>query len=123
MLKSRIRSMGHAVRGIIFCAGKEANFRIEVFAAVTVIAAGILLGLSAGEWLCIAGCITVVLVAEVLNTAVEKLCDLYSTGNNPQIKIIKDVAAGAVLMAVCGSIAAGLIIFLPKVIVCSQNIF
>jgi diacylglycerol kinase (ATP) len=115
--------MGHAVRGILFCAGNEANFRIEVFAAVAVIAAGILLGLSAGEWLCIAGCITVVLVAEVLNTAVEKLCDLYSTSNNPQIKIIKDVAAGAVLMAVCGSIAAGLIIFLPKVIVCSQNIF
>ncbi len=123
MLKSRIRSLGHAVRGVIFCTGNEVNFRIEVFAAVAVIAAGTALGLSATEWLCITGCITVVLVAEVLNTAAEKLCDLYSTSNNPQIKIIKDMAAGAVLLAVCGSIASGLIIFLPKLIVLSQNIF
>jgi diacylglycerol kinase len=79
--------------------------------------------MSAGEWLCITGCITIVLVAELLNTAAEKLCDLYSTSCNPQIKIIKDAAAGAVLVAVCGSIAAGLIVFLPKLIVFSQNIF
>jgi diacylglycerol kinase len=122
-MKSRIRSLVHAVRGILFCAGSEVNFRIEIFSAAAVIAAGLVLGLSAGEWLCISACITIVLVAELLNTAAEKLCDLYSTGYNPQIKIIKDAAAGAVLVAVCGSIAAGFIVFLPKLIVFSQNVF
>jgi diacylglycerol kinase (ATP) len=123
MLNNSIRSLSHAVRGIAFCCGKEVNFRIEVIAGVVVVFAGIVLSLSVTEWLCIIGCITVVLVAEVLNTAVEKICDLYSTSHNLQIKIIKDVAAAAVLVAVCGSIASGLIIFLPKLIKFFQNIF
>jgi diacylglycerol kinase (ATP) len=123
MLKNRIRSLGHAVHGIVFCTSNEVNFGIEVMAAVVVIFAGTALGLSATEWLCIIGCITVVLVAEVLNTAAEKICDLYSTSQHPQIKIIKNVAAAAVLIAVCGSIASGLIIFLPKFTTILKNNF
>jgi diacylglycerol kinase len=43
MIKSRVRSLGHAIRGILFCAGNEVNFRIEIFSAVAVIAAGMVL--------------------------------------------------------------------------------
>jgi diacylglycerol kinase len=123
MFKKRIKSLGHAVRGVVFCVGNEANFRLELLAAAGVVVAGIVFGLSVAEWLCITGCITLVLVAEVLNTAVEKICDLYSDAYNPKIKIVKDVAAAAVLIAACGSAISGLIIFLPKLITYAQNIF
>jgi diacylglycerol kinase len=52
----------------------------------------------------------------MINTAIEKLCDLVTTDFDPRIKIIKDVAAGAVLMASVFSLLVGLIIFIPAIV-------
>ncbi len=123
MVKGRIQSFWFAVSGIIFCTLNETNFRVQLFAAVAVIAAGFAAGVSAGEWLWICACIAAVLAAEAFNTAIEKLCNLYSTDYNPQIKIIKDVAAGAVLLAASGSFVAGSIIFLPRIYGYCKNFF
>ena len=68
------------------------------------------------EWLVVVLCITVVLTLEMINTAIEKLCDVVQPDYHPQIKIIKDIAAGAVLIAALGSIIIGAIIFVPKII-------
>jgi diacylglycerol kinase len=53
---------------------------------------------------------------EMLNTALEKMCDLVTKDFHPLIKCIKDVSAGAVLVCAAGSLLTGTIIFLPKII-------
>jgi diacylglycerol kinase (ATP) len=123
MIKSRIQSLRFALNGILFCIRNEVNFRLQLFAAAAVVAAGFTASVSAGEWLCICLCIAAVLAAEAFNTAIEKLCNLYSTDYNPHIKIIKDVAAGAVLLVAFGSLIAGSIIFLPRIYSYCKNFF
>ena len=56
-------------------------------------------------------CIGLVIVAEILNTCIEKLCDLYSTEKNEKIKYIKDLAAGGVLFASLIALTVGILIF------------
>ena len=57
-----------------------------------------------------------VLILELINTAIEHLCDIVTKEIHPAIKIIKDVSAAAVLLAAAGSVVTGLIIFTPKII-------
>ena len=52
-----------------------------------------------------------------MNTAIENLCDLYTTEYNEKIKIIKDIGAGAVTLAAIASVCVGLIMFLPKILI------
>lgn len=106
----------HAAAGISHTFRKEANFRIHVLAMALVMALAVVFQISATEWLFVTGCCMLVLTMELMNTAVENLCDLVSGEHHPLIKIIKDVAAGAVLVSAAGSIATGCIIFLPKII-------
>lgn len=74
------------------------------------IAAGILLRLPLFAWGLLAGAIALVLVAELLNTAIEALVDLVSPGDHPLAKQAKDVAAAAVLVAAAGAVAIGLLV-------------
>ena len=105
----------HAARGIGHAFRKETNFRIHVLALTLVIVLGVVLQISTIEWLFVAGCSMLVLSMELMNTAIENMCNLISEEYHPLIKIIKDVAAAAVLVSAIGSIITGLIIFLPKI--------
>lgn len=108
-----MHSFGYAARGIAHCIRKEQNFKIEfVMGLITLIAAAAL-GVTANEWMIICICIAMVLGAEMLNSAIEHLCNLVQPDEHPGIKKVKDIAAGAVLL--CAMIAAviGLIIFMP----------
>lgn len=60
--------------------------------------------------------IFLVFIAEFINTAIEKLADLYTTEYNENIKIIKDIGAGSVTISVIASVIVGVIMFLPKII-------
>lgn len=106
----------HAAAGISHTFRKEANFRIHVLVMALVMALAVVLHISATEWLFVAGCCMLVLTMELMNTAIENLCDLVTGEYHPLIKIIKDVAAAAVLVSAAGSIVTGTIIFLPKII-------
>ena len=77
---------------------------------------GVVFQISAMEWLFVAGCSMLVLSMELVNTAIENVCDLISKEYHPVIKIIKDVAAAAVLVSAIGSVVTGGIIFFPKII-------
>lgn len=110
-----IRSFRYAWAGLRYCFTTQLNFRLHLLFATLAIGCGFALHISKLEWLVVAGCISVVLSLELLNTAIEKLCDLLHPGPHPQVKIIKDVAAAAVLVAAIGSAVAGLIIFVPKI--------
>lgn len=111
-----IRSLSFAWQGIFQFFRRERNGQIQGVLAVLVIAAGIFFGISKMEWLAILGCTSLVISLEMLNSALEKLCNLYTADFHPAIKIIKDVAAAAVLWSAFFSLVMGCIVFLPYVI-------
>ena len=113
---SFIKSAGFAIEGIIRFFTSERNGRIQAVIAAAVFLAGLLFSISMIEWLFIILFIALVLSLEMFNSALEKLCDKVNPEIDPQIKVIKDMAAGAVLWSSLISIVAGLIIFIPKII-------
>ena len=115
-LKKRARSFGYAFDGIATLLRDEHNSRIHIFAMACVVVLGFLLGISPTEWCIVALCCGGVLMAEAMNSAVEALADLVSPDFHLLIKKAKDVGAAGVLMMAIAAAAAGLIIFLPKII-------
>lgn len=114
-MKKRIKSFLYAFKGIAALFGQP-NARIHAVVAVSVVACGAWLGLSATEWCLISLCIGGVLMAEAFNTAIEALADKVSPDFDPLIGKAKDLGAGAVLLMVFGAVAVGLIVFLPKLL-------
>ena len=110
------RSFLYAWNGITYCFKTQQNFRIHLLILVLVCIAGFLFKISHTEWLVIILCGVLVLMLEMINTAIEYLCDVVTKDIHPMIRIIKDVTAGAVLVSAIGTVIAGLIIFLPKLL-------
>lgn len=113
-MKKRLRSFKYAGQGIRSVIGSEPNMRIHIVFASLVIICGFLFSLSLAEWLLCMLCIGFVMAAEMFNTAIEGLVNLVSPGQNPLAGKIKDIAAGAVLVASIISALIGLLIFVPK---------
>lgn len=111
-----IRSFGYAWHGIQYCFKTQMNLRIHLLVLLLVIVSGFVFMISNSEWLFIISCSMLVLALELINTAIEHLCDMITKDIHPAIKIIKDVSAAAVLLVATGSVATGVIIFLPKVL-------
>ncbi|UAY51675.1 diacylglycerol kinase family protein [Ferruginibacter albus] len=109
------RSFAYAGNGIRHCIVSQLNFKIHLIATVICIVLGILLHISYVEWIVVVACIAAVLALEMVNTALEEISNVISPGYNKQIKIVKDVAAGAVLISAIGSVVIAVIIFLPKI--------
>ncbi len=115
-LSDRLKSFAHAFNGIIHMVKEEPNFRIHIVATAIVIIAGICLGISTAEWLIILIVIAFVLVTEIINTSVERLCDIIQPEYDKRIKNIKDILAAAVLLSAVMSVIIGIIIFLPYIL-------
>lgn len=111
--KKQLRSFGYAWKGIQSCVGKEQNLSFHLIAAMAVIIAGIVLGITRTEWIMVVMCIGTVIAAELFNTAIEKLVDLVSPERHPVAGQVKDIAAGAVLICAVAAAIIGLIIFIP----------
>ncbi len=116
-LVARIKSSTHAWRGIKILFKTTHNFWLQIFFAVLAIYLGFLLSISSTEWLFLIFSIGLVFITETLNTAIEIDIDLTSPEYHPYARDTKDVAAGAVLMAVFLAVIVGFIIFLPKLFV------
>jgi diacylglycerol kinase len=104
----------NAFQGWLHFFRTEANGRIQAVVALLVIVAGFFFKVSSQEWLWILLCIGLVTGLEMVNTAIETLANRLHPDRHPDIKIVKDVAAGAVLWASAISVIIGMIIFLPK---------
>lgn len=104
----------YALNGLLLFFRKDTNGKIELIIALVVIAAGFALRITAMEWIILLICISIVLAIEMLNSALENLCDLVEPNQHPVIKKVKDISAGAVLFASVISAVVGTIIFLPK---------
>lgn len=114
-LRKRARSFKYAFNGIKLLIGREHNAWIHCFAAICVVTAGALLGLSPMEWIAIVIVIGAVLAAEAVNSSIEALADLVSPDYNEAIKRAKDLAAGGVLLLAIAAAIVGLIVFIPKI--------
>lgn len=110
-----LSSLNCAFLGIKNCYKNEFNFRVHLFLMVTVFLLSAYFSISKVEWTSIILCCLAVIVTEIINTAVENICDLISKDFHPLIKNIKDISAAAVLISAIGSCIIGCIIFLPKI--------
>ncbi len=115
-ISRRIKSFGYAFRGIFFAFKTQHNIWIHLLAIIVVLTAGFLFELTLLEWGLVVLVIGLVLVSEMINTAIEWLVDLVSPEYKEKAGLIKDVAAGAVLIAAIISVIIGAIVFLPKMI-------
>lgn len=107
-------SFKHALAGIVYCVQRERNIKVHLTAAIMAFVLGWYLELSRVEFLLLELFVIMVLIAEVINTAVEAIIDLVSPEYHLLAKAAKDVAAGAVLLAALASLIAGGLLFLPK---------
>lgn len=115
MLAKLFKSFQYAFNGIFILFKEETNARIHLIVATITIMAGWMLKISITEWCFVTLCITLIMMAEAFNTAIENLTDLVSPKIHPLAGKTKDLAAGAVLILSIGSVIVGLIIFLPKI--------
>lgn len=114
-VKGRLKSLRFAFRGMLILVRSEHSVMVQLAIGILVSILGFLLHISPTEWILQTICIGMVLSAEGLNTAVEKLCDFVNPGPDPKIGRIKDIAAGGVGFAALVAIVVGLIIYAPKV--------
>ena len=108
-----VDSFRHAFAGLWHALCTQRNTRIHLLIAVAVVALGLWLGLSFSEWAVLVLTIGFVLVSEMLNTVAESLVDLITSDYHPHAKIVKDVAAGAVLLGAIIAVLVGLLILGP----------
>jgi diacylglycerol kinase (ATP) len=108
---SLIDSFNYAFEGIIHVLRTQRNLRIHFAVAIVVIGAAAALGVARMELIALLIVIAFVLVAEMVNTAIEGAIDISTTSFDPNAKLAKDVAAGAVLISTVTAIAVGYLVF------------
>lgn len=117
-------SFKHALDGLFSVIRNERNFRIHICVAVYVAVFSVIGKVGVPTFLKFLICIGAVMAAELFNTAIELLCDEITHAYNENIKRIKDVSAGAVLVVALFSAILGLCVFLSKEVLCNiGNIF
>lgn len=114
--KNRLRSVGFALKGLFLLLQTEASIKVQFVIALFVTAAGFYLEISSIEWMLQLLAIGLVMGAEGLNTAIEKLADFVHPEHHAKIGFIKDVSAGAVMFVSLMAFVVGLLIYLPKII-------
>jgi len=115
-IEKRLKSFTFAINGLFVFFRTQHNAWIHSLATAFVVALGYILELDAAEWAIVVIAIALVFVAEIANTAIEFLVDWISPEYNRQAGLIKDIAAGAVLLAAIAAATIGLLIFLPKIV-------
>ncbi|MNO90551.1 Undecaprenol kinase [compost metagenome] len=114
--KSFLSSFGFAAEGIKYAMLTQRNMKVHGMVAVIVIIAAATLGVSPTQWLFLLLAITLVITAEMFNTALEAVVDLVSLDIQPLAKAAKDTAAGAVLLTAVFAVVIGIMIFYKPII-------
>jgi undecaprenol kinase len=116
-------SFKNAYNGLKLAMSHERNMRIHFIAAISSVVLGIILGLDTIRWALLMVANGMVLAAELLNTAVEKMTDMITSNYSEDAKAVKDMAAGAVLAASVAAAAIGALIFLEPFIRLLDHLF
>lgn len=109
--KSFLSSFGYASEGIKYAMTTQRNMKVHGVAALLVIIAAAVLQVSPMRWLFLLLAITLVITAEMFNTALEAVVDLVSLDIRPLAKAAKDTAAGAVLLTAAFAVVVGIVVF------------
>lgn len=113
-IRSRVKSFRFAFEGIAAFFLHEHNAWLHFMATVAVFTLTALVGVTKTELLALVFAIGFVWVAEMFNTCIERVMDFVSDQRNDEIKFIKDLAAGAVLVAAITAVVVGAVVFIPK---------
>jgi diacylglycerol kinase (ATP) len=112
---ARIRSFRYAARGLHFLLRSEHNAWLHLAATGAVIGAGLTLEIDTADWRWIAVALLWVWSAEAFNTSIEQICNMVSPKSDERVRIVKDVAAGAVLVSATGAALIGVFTLGPYV--------
>jgi diacylglycerol kinase (ATP) len=115
-IHSRWKSFQYAFEGLIEFVRTEHNAWLHFLATGVVIALAFIFGVTEMEAIALIVAVAFVWITEILNTALEKAMDFITKEYNENIKVIKDLSAGAVLVAAIAALLIGLIVFVPKII-------
>jgi diacylglycerol kinase (ATP) len=110
---ARLKSFRFAFEGLAFMLRTQHNAWLHLIATILVIAAGLFLRVSAADWRWLVAAITLVWLAEAMNTAFEYLCDVVQPEFHISVKRAKDIAAGAVLICAIGAAMVGVLTLAP----------
>ncbi len=110
--KNPFRSFEYAVNGIVHTFRTQRNMRVHFFTVALVLASGLLFRFGKLEMLLLLFAASLVLIAEMFNTAVEVVVDMITQSYHPAAKYAKDIAAGAVLIAAINAVVVGCVLFL-----------
>lgn len=117
------KSLFYAFRGLYIAAKYERNMRIHLIGALTAVIAGLIAGLNRMEWLFLMLSITLVLFAELINTALETHVDIVVEEKRYKALVAKDISAGAVLITVFNALFVGALIFGPRLLSLLTSLF
>lgn len=115
-IHQRIKRIEWAWSGLILFVRTETHAVIHIAAAIIVMGLGFLFSINTLEWIALFFAIGLVIQAEILNSVIEKLLDFIYPGIHPEIKTMKDMAAGAVLWTSIIAIIIGGIVFVPYIL-------
>ena len=121
-IKRLKKSFGYAFKGIDDVISNEPNMKIHVSVAILVVITAFLLKISMIEWIILVLLIGLVLAAEVINTTIENLVDMYTKEYDEKAKVVKDTAAGTVLILAITAAIIGLMILVPKIILVLESL-
>ena len=105
------KSLLYSIKGIFWMLKSERNFQLEVFALIINLFLIVYFKLNSTDVALILLVCFLVLIAETINTAIEKICDFVEPNSNKKIGIIKDISAGAVILATLLSIIVGVLVY------------
>jgi diacylglycerol kinase (ATP) len=111
--KTWVQSANLAIEGIIYAVKTQRHMRYHLFVALAVLVLSLALNISRLQFILLCMAIVLVLVTEMMNTAVEVIVDMISDAYHPMAKIAKDVAAGVVLIASLGALTLAYLILYP----------
>lgn len=113
-MKKMLESFNHAIDGVVEAARTQRNMKIHIIVSVLVLCACFLFDITKAEFLALVITITMVISAELVNTAIEAVVDLNTNHYHPLAKIAKNTAAGAVLVTAINAVLVGYIVFWDK---------
>jgi diacylglycerol kinase (ATP) len=119
--RSILWSFNYAIEGIVYALRTQRNMRIHVAAALLTLIAALLLRVSSLGLVAIVFAISLVIMTELINTAIEATVDVAIDGYDPLAKTAKDVAAGAVLVAATNALVVAYLVLFEPVVQVSQR--
>lgn len=114
-LRKWIKSANFAIEGILHAARTQRHLRYHFYSAAAVLLVSYIFGVSRTEFMIISLSVIAVLLSEMFNTAIEAIVDIISPNHSEKARIVKDIAAGAVLVTVFGAAVVGYIVLSPYI--------